>query len=351
MPDAAGLAVDFLGMRSLEEARQFCRDHPEVLSDYVDQALGELERRLGCEGDMGGRDAVRQARDTLAACRRDGLELGFANAELQQAQRQLVAAESRDRAKRLTQVGKAWYGRFEVTGDPADLNHAVDFARQAVETTPGDYAALADLAGVEESRFRKFGEWGDGAHMAEHQQAAVRAGRNAPKRDQYELHVRLAVRLTLWTGLLKQYGFLDEDEAQAEIGIRMMTEAVDAAEASLSLAEPYSRQRYEGLAALIDALHVRYTTLGSLQDLDRAIAAYEELASDWAGTPRALPARRGLARTLHERSKRTDSPDDLRRAVQELSVGLEVTPLDAPDRAAAVADLERWQAQLAAKGR
>ena len=151
MPDAAGLAVGFLGTRTWAESLQFCRDHPEVLGDDVDGALAELERRLDSEGDMGGRDAVVQARATLAACRRDGLELGFASAELEQARRQLAAAEGRDRAKRLTEVGKAWYGRFEVTGDPGDLHYAVDFARQAVEAAPGDDAALADLAGVEES--------------------------------------------------------------------------------------------------------------------------------------------------------------------------------------------------------
>lgn len=345
MPDAAELAVGFLDTRSWAEARQYCGDHPEVLSDDVDQALGELERRLDREGDMGGRDRARQARAILAASRSDGPELGFANSELEQAQRELAAAEGRDRANSLTQVGKAWYRRFEVTGDPADLDHAVDFARQAVEAAPGDYAALADLAGVEESRFRKFGELGDAAHMAEDQQAAVRAGRNAPKRDQYELQVRLAARLTLWTGLLKRYGFLDD------AGVTMMTEAVDAAQASLSLAEPDSRQRYDALGALLDALHLRYMTLGSMEDLDTAITAYEELVSDWAGTPRSLPARRGLAQTLQERSKRANSPDDLRRAVNELSAWLAVTPLDAPDRAAAVADLEQWQAQLAAQRR
>lgn len=96
----------------------------------------------------------------LVGYRRDGLELGFANAELEQAQRQLAEASDQDRAELLSQLGKAWYARFGVTGEPADLNHAVDLARQAAEAAPGDYRVLADLASAEEVRFRAFGELG-----------------------------------------------------------------------------------------------------------------------------------------------------------------------------------------------
>ena len=344
MADAAGLAGRFLGMRTWPESLQFCREHPEMLSEEVDQALAQLEQQFDREGDTASRDGVRRAHATLAACRRDGLELGFANAELEQAQRQLATANGEDRPDRLSQLGKAWYRHFEVTGDPADLNHAADFALQATEAAPGDYRMLADLAGVEEARFRKFGELGDLFRMADHQQAAVRAGREAPDRDQYELLVYLAVRITLQAGVLKGYGMLDEKTA-----MQLTTEAVEAAQACLGLAEPDSRQRYDGLAALINALRMRYMAFGSLQDLDAAIAACEEIVSHWTGTPRALYARRDLALTLQERSKRTNSPGDLRRAVRELSAWLEVTPLDAPDRAAAAGNLEQWQAQLAAK--
>jgi hypothetical protein len=314
-----------------------------VLGDDVDQALAELEEQFDREGDAGGRDGVRRARATLAACRHDGLELGFANAELEQAQRQLAAASGTERARLLTEVGKAWYGRFEVTGDQADLDHAVGFAGQAAEAAPGDYAALADLSGVEELRYRRFGEMGDLFQMADHQRAAVQAGRNAPKRDQYELQVRLAVRITLEAGVLRRYSTLDEQTARQK-----MTEAVDAAQASLRLAEADSRERFDGLAALVDAIRLRYTTFGSLEDLDTAIAALDELASGWTGTRRSAKAWRELAQTLQERSKRTNSPEDLRQAVQDLARWLAVTPLDAPDRATAVTDLERWQAQLAA---
>ncbi len=346
MPDAAGLAVSFLNTRTWAESLQFCRDHPEVLGDDVDKALAELEGRFDREGDSGSREQVRRARATLAACRRDGLELGFANAELEQAQRQLDAATGPDRAKLLTEVGKGWYGRFEVTGEQADLDHAVDFASQAAEAAPGDYTALADLSGVEELRYLRFGDMWDLSQMAENQRAAVRAGQNAPKRDQYELQVRLAVRVTMEAGALRRLGALDEQTARQK-----MTEAAQAAQAALDLAEPDSTERSDALAALVDAVRLRYTTFGSVKDLDLAVAAYDELASSWTGTQRAVVVWRRLAQALEERSKRTNSPDDLQRAVNVLGRWLALTPIDAADRTAAVADLERWQAQLAAQGR
>lgn len=179
--------------------------------------------------------------------------------------------------------------------------------------------------------------------MAGHQRAALRAGRDAPTRDQYELQVRLAVRITLQAGVLKRLGALD-DKAAA----KLMTEAVEAAHACLGLAEPGSRARFDGLVALIDALRLRHTTFGSLGDLDAAVTACEELASSRTGSRRALEARRSLALTLKERSDRTNSPDDLQQAVNALGEWLAVTPRGTPDRATAVADLQRWQAQFAA---
>jgi hypothetical protein len=236
------------------------------------------------------------------------------------------------------------YGRFKVSGEEADLHHAVDFAGQAAEARPDDWGALADLAGLEEVRYRRSGDMGDLLRMAEHQRAAVAAGRNAPRRDQYELQVRLAVRVTLEAGVLKQWSMLDEPAAQ-----RKMTEAVEGAQASLRLAEPDSRERFDGLAALLDAIRLRYLAFGSLADLDTAIAALDEL-SGWTGSPRALKARIELAQTLQERSKRTNSREDLQRAIQTLSQWLASTPFGAPGRAAAEAELERWQAQLAGTG-
>jgi hypothetical protein len=345
MADAASLAVGLLGKRSYAEAHRFCRDHPETLGEDVDRALAELERELDREANMGDRDAVRVARATLDRCRRDGLELGFASAELEYAQRHLDGAGDTERARRLSQVGKAWHGRFHVTGDRADLDHAVDFARQAAQAAPGDYAALADLAGVMELRYRRFHEMGDLYQTAEHQQAAARAGRNAPDRDRYQLQVLLAVRLTLLAGTLRQLGVLDEPTA-----MRLMTEAVGGAKAGLGLAEPDSRQRFEALVALVDALRLRYETFGSLSDLDTAVTACGEIASGWMGTPEAVSARQHLARALEERSRRGSSPADLLRAVNELSAWLAFTPLGAPGRSEAVNDLEVWQKRLASEG-
>jgi hypothetical protein len=345
MPSAEELAVGFVNTRSWAEARQFCREHPEVLNDDVDRALAALESQLDREGNAARLDRVRGARALLGACRRDGLELGLANAELDQAQQQAAAAGDQDRAERLSQVGRAWYALFDVTGERTNLDYAVDFARQAAQAATGDYRMLADLAGLEEAQFRKSGELGDLFHMADHQRAALRAGHDAPEHDQYGLQVYLAVRLTLQAGVLKRAGLLDEKTAAG-----LMTEAVEAARASLALTKPGSRERSDGLAALLDALKLRYMTFGSVADLDAAIAACQELASGWAVSLRALEARRQLALTLQERSKRTNSVDDLQRAADALAGWLAATPADTPpDRAAAVADLERWQAQLAAE--
>ena len=346
MLDAAELAIGFISTRSWADSYQFCRDHPEVLGSDVDQALAELEQRSEREGDAAMRDTARRMRSILATCRRDGLDLGYANARLEHAQRQLAAANGADRADLLTLVMKTWFERFEITGDQADLDHAVEFAEQAAKAAPGDYMALANLADMEELRFRRFGDLWDMISMADHQRAAVRAGRNAPRSDQYELQLHLAQRSYLQAEVTRRHSALDQKSAR-----EMTTEAVEAAQMALRLAESDSEERFHGLPALVDAVQLRYVIFGSLEDLDLAITALDELASSRVGSQRALLALRGLAVNWRERSNRTNSVDDLQRAVQALIRWLEGTPLDAPDRARAVVDLEEWQAQLNARGR
>jgi hypothetical protein len=342
MPDPAALAVDFLRTTNWAQARQFCAEHPEVLSPAVDQALAGLAHQFDTEGDPESAAIVSRARTALAGCRQNGIPLGFADAELDQAQRELASATGPDRAELLAGVGRAWYGRFEVTGDRTDLDQAVLFAEQAVAVAPGSYVALADLAGVEETRYRRFSELGDLARMADHQQAAVDAGYDAPRGHRYELAVRLAVRLTLRAGVLQRYGFLAGDAAVAEL-----TRAVEAARTALELAGPDSRQRYDALAALIDALSQRYRTGGSLADLSSGISANQELIAGWPDSPRATAAWRSLAYALAVRSERSGQPEDLRQAVAALGHWLDQTPVETPGRAVVVGDLERWQAQLA----
>jgi hypothetical protein len=235
-------------------------------------------------------------------------------------------------------------------GEEADLDHAVDTARQAVAASVGQAAEarqLDILSGLLRQRFLRSHLWQDCDEMVELQRAAAQRGHAAPKRDRCVLHMHLATRVTMYVDVLAQIGALDEETARS-----LLAEAVDAARACLSLAEPDSVDRLDGLQALVEALRLRYRYFGSMEDLNAAIDGYEELISLASpGSPSALECQRNLARTLRERSNRTHSRDDLQRAVRALSRWLADTPLGAAGRAEAVTQLEQWQAQLGTQRR
>ena len=83
MPDAEGLAVSFLSTRTWAESLQFCRDHPEVLGDDV-KAWAELSVSLTAKATSA-RRGLSGTRHTCRVPWWTRLELGFANAELEQA--------------------------------------------------------------------------------------------------------------------------------------------------------------------------------------------------------------------------------------------------------------------------
>jgi len=351
-PWAVKLAQSFLTAPTWTQWRQLYDEHPEVLGPEVDAALASLLRQLELEGDKSGQEAVLRIRALIAACRDVGPELGFNKAQMQYVNEQLAAAppSSPVRIDMLETISQLWVGRFGITQAEADLDHAVDAARQVVAASTGlatEARQLDILSGYVRQRFLHFHEWQDCIEMVELQRTAVQRGRDAPQRDRCLLHMHLATRITMYIDVTRQIHVMDEETARA-----LLAEAVDAARACLDLAEPISADRLDGLQALIEALRMRYRGFGSLEDLNAAFDGYEELISlSSPGSPSGMSSRRNLARSLHERSVRTHSRDDLQRAALTLSGWLAATPIGEAGRAEAAAELERWQEQLGANQR
>jgi hypothetical protein len=348
---APELALRFLTSRTWPQRRQIYAEHPELLEPEVDHAFAALLRQFELEGDTSGQAAVRQVRALLAACRDAGPELGFNQAQIESVDEQLTAvpASSPVRIQMLETLGQLWSDRFGITQAEADLDHAVDTARQAATASAGLTAEARELdllSGLLRRRFLSFHSVHDIFEMLEIQRAAVRQGQTAPQRYRCLVNMHLATRINLYVDVMAQMRVLDRETAET-----VLAEAVDAARVCLSLAGPDSVDRINGLQALVEALRLRYQCFGSLEDLDAAIDGYETLVSlTGSGSPDGKSSQRNLARTLRERSKRTNSREDLSRAAQTLSSWLTATPLAEAGRAEAVAELEQWQAELGGRG-
>jgi len=246
---------------------------------------------------------------------------------------------------RSNSLAAAWQMRYDLSGDPADLDHSVELLRQAVDDGPADSIVLALLHNLSAAYWRRFKAAGDARDLDLAEQAdrralsagggaAALASLGATLTHRYEIAggedslqeavslLSAAVQNTpsqapdrpdrlakLAFALLDRSEFMTGDHSDVDAAISLLEEA-------LELTPDSSTNRAPRLTNLAGALRRRAQWYGSETDLDRAVAAYEEAL---AGSPPASADLPGylsnLANGLRDRYHRSGLLADLDRAI------------------------------------
>jgi tetratricopeptide (TPR) repeat protein len=263
---------------------------------------------------------------------RSGSASGSAHpADLEEALGHLGAALAADpatghRATLLANLGGTLRQRHVRTGDPADLERAVDAWREALALTPRDDPARPRrLTGLSHALRRRYGGTGDAAGLADLRDAVTAAGEAvalapAGHPERAESLAELAIVLRLRFERAGDPADLDRAVAAGEESVAALPEGHAA--------------RAGHLSGLGIALRARAVRTGSRADLDRAVAVGRQAVR---ATPESDPARAGrlsnLGLALRERFERTGDRTDLDDAVargQEAVAALRAEDRDGP---------------------
>ena len=214
----------------------------------------------------------------------------------------------------LNNLGNSLQIRFVRTGSSADLDEAIQVAREAVTTTLKEHTDrtrwLSNLANALQARFARKGDLTD-------LDEAIRADREAlaasPDSDPNRAGFLSNLGLCLQSRFERTHGLADLDEA-----IQVGWEAV--------VATPGSHpNRAMMLVALGTALRIRFEHTGDLTDLDEAIRADREAV---AVSPDSHPDRAlmlyMLGNALRLRLQLTGAQTDLDQAIDAFGHGMEV---------------------------
>ncbi|MDG6106941.1 CHAT domain-containing protein [Dactylosporangium aurantiacum] len=215
-----------------------------------------------------------------------------------------------------SELSTALFARYERFGDPADIDGAIDAARAAAAAgTPGRHhagGAATNLAGMLRSRFDASGDLDDLTEAIEQGRAALATPADPP--------ARVAALTNLASGLQTLF------ERTGDLG--RLDEAIELRRAALDVATAPGQLTavQSGLAA---ALRARHERSGALTDLDDAITAGTAAVRAAAHDPRAQARHlANLSAAYRTRFERVGDPDDAHRAVQTARQAVDQTPGD-----------------------
>jgi hypothetical protein len=222
----------------------------------------------------------------------------------------------------------------EHTGSRADLNRAVDLARNVVKgEAPSDEVRadqLSWMAAALTSRFHRYGSWEDGeeAEAAAREAVSISEGWSGAERARYLSELTIVLR-----------------EKFAVTGARAtIDQAVTTARLTVSASPLNDVDRPRHLATLAVVLQERFARSGDMADLDAAILASQEaIASTPAGHADLPRLRTLLGGALLRRSEHTSFPlggtADLVESIQEQRQAVRDVAADHPNRAAYLTNL------------
>ncbi|KAH7232458.1 CHAT domain-containing protein [Fusarium solani] len=226
-------------------------------------------------------------------------------------------------AGRVNNLAVMLQGRYERTGNVADLEEAIDVARQAVAATPDDHpdraACLSNLGTKLESRYGRTGAMAD-------LEEAIDVARQAVAATPDDHPDRAACLSNLGTKLESRYG---RTGAMADL-----EEAISVARQAVAATPDDHPNRAACLSNLGVMLQGRYERTENVADLEEAISVARQAV---AATPDDHPNRAAclsnLGVTLQSRYERTGNVADLEEAISVARQAVAATPDDHPDRA------------------
>lgn len=210
-----------------------------------------------------------------------------------------------DRAGVLANLCAALWARFERTGEPADLDKAIELGRAAVQSAapgdPGRAAYLTNLGAALRARF----EWLD---RAEDLDQAIELWRIAVTSTPVEDPGR--------AGFLSNLGAALQTRFRRLGGIEHLDEAIELGRAAVQSAAPGDPGRAGFVSNLGLALLARFQWVGGRVDLDDAVAA-ARAAVEWSppGHPDLAAMLSNLGMVLHSRFRVLGGLPDLTEAI------------------------------------
>ncbi|MFE9746824.1 CHAT domain-containing protein [Saccharothrix saharensis] len=213
-----------------------------------------------------------------------------------------LVADDAERAGFLHDLASACTARFHVTGEPADLDRAVDAVDRAAALLPADHPRTADVrttgALVRQLRFTAAGDPADVAEAVRLARAAV-AG--TPADDPHRPDA-----LNALAGALGSAARVARDPAGLAEAVATCREAITAAGGAAVLPT----------LTMSELLVERYLLTGAASNLAEATAALRQVLPATTGHQRGLVLN-NLALALHQRVQHLGTSADLEEAVEE----------------------------------
>ncbi|MFJ9565969.1 CHAT domain-containing protein [Streptomyces fuscichromogenes] len=232
-----------------------------------------------------------------------------------------VGRRSSDYDQHLSDLGGTVAARGTLAGSLPDLREAVRIHQAVVRRTPTGHpqrAGRLSLLGV--ARIGAFELAGDRADLdagLQAHRAALEAAR--PGDSVGMLHSNVGNALGL------RYDYVGGPEVLEESVVRLRS--------SVQFAPPGRFERPRRLIGLATALKRRFEATGSLEDLNSAIDAFRQaLGTAEPGDEQYARALCGLGGVLLLRSTRIGDSDSLQEALYRLADGVKATPADHPNR-------------------
>ena len=316
-----------LGFLTLEdqEGTPWVTSYEGLLSEAIPPALQEGPRAqpwkaLREAGDAEAFSEIGLSRHARYELMGDPVDLEGAIAAWEEAIR-LTPAGSPDWPMYLNNLGTGLRKRFARSGELADLERAIKAHEEALHLTPAGSldrpSRLNNLGNGLSVRYARMGEVKDLERAIEAYEQALRETPGSPGRPTYLNN--------LGNGLRERYARSGE--------LADLERAIRAHEEALHLTPPGSPDRPAYLNNLGEGLRARYAHTEKQEDLERAIALYEEALSE---TPPGSPDRAGylnnLGNGLSDRYARSGELADLERAIRAHEEALHLTPPGSPDR-------------------
>ena len=215
------------------------------------------------------------------------------------------------------------FSRFERTGDPQDLDRAIDLGEKALDAAPGEAATQARLSNALGAalmrRHQRTGSLSDLSRAIDLDEKAL----DTSSDDDPQWPIYLSALGAALETRFERSGRQDDLEA-----------AIDLCERALEAAPADHHDRYMFLSNVAAALLSRFECTGNLADLDRAIPLEEEAVQ---AIPVGHPGQGGflsnLARALMLRFDHTGMLEDLDRAIDLGEQAVAVTGDDHPFKA------------------
>ena len=249
--------------------------------------------------------------------------------------RELLASQP-DNWMALSRIVSFLICRYKETGDPADLNEAIDAGRKVLAAAkPGFYEIgmyLSNLGNALLGRFELAGDLADLDEAIESLRRAVALGR--PGARDLTTYRNLATYLSSYGLALVRRFEVAGDPADLE-------EAIEAVRRAIGCARPGDRNRAFFYSTLGGALHSRFVETGDAADLQEAIDCGRQALAAAPPGPSTASALAVLAAAFSARFEAAGDPADLDEAIEADRRALVTLPRDHPARAGHLSNLVR----------